>query len=257
MNPRRILAVTLKEAREYRRSPFIVGTMGVLPVIFLVEPLINIFRVGASVPADTVQKAAGSTFLLLLVVPAVVPATLAAYSVIGERDQGTLEPLLTTPIRREELLLGKALAAIVPTVGIAYTLYGIVVLCAELFATNHAVVGTLTQGSLILAELLFAPLLAAWSIWVGTAISVRAGDVRVAQQLGVLASLPPLGVTALVTFQVITPSVGVAVRFALILAVLDVALWRLVSSMFDRERLVTGARASTPAGAPGGGSPPG
>jgi ABC-2 type transport system permease protein len=33
------------------------------------------------------------------VVPAVIPASIAAYSVVGERDQGTLEPLLTTPVR--------------------------------------------------------------------------------------------------------------------------------------------------------------
>jgi ABC-type Na+ efflux pump permease subunit len=37
-----------------------------------------------------------------------VPTFVAACAVVGERQQGTLEPVLTTPIRREELLLGKA-----------------------------------------------------------------------------------------------------------------------------------------------------
>jgi ABC-type Na+ efflux pump permease subunit len=114
----------------------------------------------------------------------------AAYSAVGEREQGTLEPLLTTPLRREELLLGKALGVVVPAVGIAYLLFGLIERCAKLFASNAAVVSALRQGPHILAEILFAPLLAGWSIWVGIGISARASDVRVAQQLGTLSSLP-------------------------------------------------------------------
>ncbi len=42
----------------------------------------------------------------------------AAYAVVGERQQGTLEPVLTTPVRREEFLLGRALASFVVSLGI-------------------------------------------------------------------------------------------------------------------------------------------
>src|SRR4029077_1069665 len=122
----RLSAVLRKELREYRRSPFIVGTMAVLPLVFLIEPLIVIFRLGPSVAASAVDRAVGSTFLLLLIAPALLPAVIAAYSVVGEREQGTLEPLLTTPVRREEILLGKALATIVPAVGIAYAVFVVI-----------------------------------------------------------------------------------------------------------------------------------
>ena len=50
-------------------------------------------------------------------------------------------------------------------------------------------------------RLLFTPLLAGSSIWVGIAISARSSDVRVAQQLGVFASLPPLAIVALMQFK--------------------------------------------------------
>ena len=62
-----------------------------------------------------------------------------------------------------------------------------------------------------------------WSIGVGTAISARSSDVRVAQQLGTLASLPPLAVTALVSFQVVPLGVWTAVGFGLGLLVIDLA----------------------------------
>jgi hypothetical protein len=86
------------------------------------------------------------------------------------------------------------------------------------------------------------PLLAGWSIWVGIAISARSADVRVAQQLGVFASLPPLAVVALITLNVLSPSTGLALGLAAALLALDGLGWRAVAAMFDRERLVTGGR---------------
>jgi ABC-2 type transport system permease protein len=239
----RLGAVLLKELREYRRSPFIIGTMAVLPLIFLVEPIIIIFRLGASVPHAAVDKSVGATFLLLLITPVLIPAVLAAYTVVGEREQGTLEPLLTTPVRREELLLGKALGIVAPAVALSYVVFAIVELSAHLFASNAEVVTALSQGPHVLAELLFAPLLASWSIWVGIGISTRASEVRVAQQLGTLASVPPLAVVALVSFNVFTPSFTISLAFALGLLVADIVMWRIVSAMFDRERLIVGASA--------------
>ena len=55
----RMTAVLRKELREYRRSPFIIGTMAVLPLVFLVEPLVIIFRIGPTVGAAAVDKAVG------------------------------------------------------------------------------------------------------------------------------------------------------------------------------------------------------
>lgn len=246
MSTGRIAAVARKELREYRRSSSIIGTMAALPVIFLVEPILVILRLGSSVRASAVQASVGVTFLLLLITPALIPAVIAASSVVGEREQGTLEPLLTTPVRREELLLGKAMAMVVPAVGIAYVLFAAIELCARLFARNAAVAPALSQGPHVLAEILFAPLLAGWSIWVGIGISARSSDVRAAQQLGTLGSLPPLGVVALMSFDVVTPTATLAVIFAVVLLAADVVLWRVVSAMFDRERLITGARARRP-----------
>jgi ABC-2 type transport system permease protein len=170
-----------------------------------------------------------------------VPATLAAYAVVGERQQGTLEPVLTTPIRREEFLLGKALASFVPSVAISLAVHAFFLACVELFA-RPAVAAALLQGPQLLAQLLFTPLLAAWSIWVGIAISARSSDVRVAQQLGMLASLPSVAVTSLIAFDGIHVALGLALGFAAALLLLDGLGWRIASATFDRERLITGTR---------------
>ena len=79
----------------------------------------------------------------------------------------------------------------------------------ELFA-QPGVASALLRGPDLLAQLLFTPLLAGWSIWVGIAISTRSSDVRVAQQLGMLANLPSVAVTSLIAFNVIHATLGLA-----------------------------------------------
>jgi hypothetical protein len=91
------------------------------------------------------------------------------------------------------------------------------------------------------ADVLFVPLLAGWAIWIGLAISSKASDVRVAQQLGTLASLPPIGLTLLLSFQVLSSTVLLAVLLAGALLLIDCSAYLLVSRLFKGERLITGA----------------
>ena len=199
MSATRIRAIFRKELREFRHNGSIVATMAILPMIFLIEPLIQIFNLPASSAATLAGK---DPLLYMLGIPALVPAALAAYSVVGEREQGTLEPVLTTPIRREELLLGKALAVLVPALVIAYAVFGLAVASIAVFAASP-VASAVLRGAQLLAQVVFTPLLAGWSIWVGMAISARCNDTRVAQQLSVLASLPLVVLAALIAFGVI------------------------------------------------------
>jgi ABC-type transport system involved in multi-copper enzyme maturation permease subunit len=244
----RVRVVVRKEVREFRRNRFVIATMAVLPFFFLITPMLTIFKVPDSASGPQVKVAVGVVSLLMLIVPIVLPPVIAAYSVVGERDQGTLEPVLTTPLRASELLLGKAAAAFIPSVGLAYALYLIVLLSVH-FGAAPVVSSVLLHPSNVLAQVLFTPLLALWSIWVGIGISTRSSDVRVAQQLATLASLPLLGFTSLVSFQIITPSVTLAVGCALGLLAIDLLAWRVVSRLFDRERLVTGHSAARNAAA--------
>jgi hypothetical protein len=47
---------------------------------------------------------------------------------------------------------------------------------------------------------------------------------------------------ALMSFNVIAPTLGLALGLAAALLIVDVLGWRAVAPMFDRERLVTGTR---------------
>ena len=238
VSSRRVRAIFRKELRDYRHNGFIIWTMAIFPLIFLIQPLVVVFLLPASASNELEH---GHLLLYMLGIPAIVPAAVAAYAVVGERQQGTLEPVLTTPVRREEFLLGKALAALVPSVAIAYAVYALFLTCVALFA-QPAVASALLQAPDLLIQLLFTPLLAGWAIWVGIAISARSRDFRVAQQLGILASLPTAVVAALIAFNVIHATLGLALGLAAALLLGDGLGWRIMSATFDRERLITGTR---------------
>jgi ABC-2 type transport system permease protein len=238
MSRTRVMAIVGKEFRDYRRNRYMLVTMALIPTIFLLQPLISILSLpaAASVPLSRQHE-----LLYMLGIPALVPSFLAAASVVTERQQGTLEPVLTTPIRREEFLLAKALAPLVPAIAVSYAVYGLFVILIELFA-HAGVASALLQGPVILAQVIFTPLLALWSIWVGIAISTRSSDVRAAQQLSALGALPLVALSSLIAFNVIHPTLQLAIVLGVVLIVLDRLGWRVVSAMFDRERLITSTR---------------
>jgi ABC-2 type transport system permease protein len=234
---RRVRAIVRKELRDYRRNRQIVVSMAVLPVVFSIYPSVELLALPAS---SSGVLAHTQVLVYMLAVPAIVPAVVAAYSVAGERAQDTLEPVLTTPIRDEELLLGKALAALVPSLAVSYAVVGVFAAAIERFAQPPVASAVLSVPEL-LTQLCFIPLVAGLAIWTGIAISTRSSDPRVATQLSALASAPLIAVTTAISTGGIHVSLGFAIGLGAALLLVDSLGWRIVSPMFDRERLLTGS----------------
>jgi ABC-type transport system involved in multi-copper enzyme maturation permease subunit len=235
---RRVRAIYRKELREYRRKPTIVTGIAILPLIFLIQPPTDVFALPASSASALSHE---DPLPYLLAIAAIVPAMAAAHPVAGERQQGTLEPVLTTPARREEFLPGKALAAPVPSLAVSHAACALFLACIEIRA--HPVTApALVRGPELPAQLPFTPLLAGWPIWAGMAISTRSSDVRVAQQPGMPANLPSVAVTTLIALNVIHATRSPALGGAAALLLLNRLSWRITSATFDRERLITGTR---------------
>jgi ABC-type Na+ efflux pump permease subunit len=241
MSATRIGAVIRKELMEFRRNRLIVTTAAIVPIVFLVSPTAQILALKSSALSTVLERRVQTALFLPLLIPVFVPAILSAYSVVGEREQGTLEPVLTTPVSRVEFLVGKAAAIFVPAIGVSYLMFGVFVAITQ-FAAASPVATAVLHAPQLPAALVFIPLLAGWAIWVGLAISARATDTRVAQQLATLASLPPVAIAALMSFGVISPTFAVVAALAGGLLVIDGLACFAVAQAFDRERLITGTK---------------
>jgi ABC-2 type transport system permease protein len=235
MSRRRVRAIVRKELREMRHNRSLLVGMAVLPLLFLVQPLVAVFALPAT-GAASVRRA--HELVYMLGIPALMPGLLAAYAVVGERRQGTLEPVLTTPIRSRELLLGKAIALLAPAIAVSYVVFGLFVAAVAVFAAP-GVAPALIRGPDVAVQLILTPLVTGWSAWLAMTISARVGDIRVAQQLSMLASLPTVALAALVAFGVLPATHGSALAFGAALLILNALGRRMVVAAFDRERLVS------------------
>ena len=67
-----------------------------------------------SITADALPKTLNAFLFFFMIYTGALPATIASYSMVGEKVERSLEPLLATPATDGEILLGKALAALIP-----------------------------------------------------------------------------------------------------------------------------------------------
>ncbi|MCL4425101.1 MAG: ABC transporter permease subunit [Firmicutes bacterium] len=175
---------------------------------------------------------------LSLVVPLIAPMTIAVHSIIGEKQSGSLEPLLATPIETMELFLGKVLAASLPGVAMGWLNYLLMILVVGWRAPALLSRVVLAPATMLLL-LLGTPILAVLSVSLGVIISSRMNDVRAAQQLGGIVVLPVVGlaITQMVGKIILGPVMIMVLLLLLLLA--DALLIRLGVDRFGRETVLT------------------
>jgi len=191
-------------------------------------------------PAEAMQAFIGQQFnLLFLILPLAIPMTIATYSIVGEKRERSLEPLLATPISTAQLLAGKALAAAGPGVATAWLSGLLYVLLLQIAVPSAAVRGILLGETFLLSLGLIAPLLTILATTVGLMVSSRVNDPRAAEQLGMIVILPILALILGQVAGVITMSSALALGMAAVLVIVDLALLAAAVRLFDRETILT------------------
>ena len=173
-----------------------------------------------------------------LLMPAYIPLSIATFSIIGEKQARTLEPVLATPIRTVELLTGKAVAALVPGVLAGWVTY-VVVRGAGLVRLRPSLFGVVTDPSWLVGVFVLGPAVGLSSVVAGVIVSSRVNDPRVAQQIGGIIIVPIIAVTLLqATGTLLVGATGYLLMAVIVLVVSLVGL-RAGVALFDRETILT------------------
>jgi len=178
-------------------------------------------------------------FLVLLVFAPIAGAmSVAAYTVIGEKQARTLEPLLATPLTTFELLGAKVLGALIPAIGLTFASFGLYFGGVLLLAEPGVYRVLLTVHSLSIVFVL-GPLAALAALQLAVCVSSRVNDARSAQQIGALIILPLSGLlVAQLMGRVQLTTLGIVIA-ALLLVLLNAVLIRIGVAVFDRESILT------------------
>ena len=190
-------------------------------------------------PATAVQAWIFQQFLVLLVLtPVAGGMSLAAYSVIGEKQARTLKPLLATPVTTVELLVAKVLGALLPAIGLTFGCFVTYVTGVALLARPGVFATLLGARSLGIAFVL-GPLAALAALQLAVCVSSRVNDARSAQQIGALVILPISGLLVAQLTGAVVLTVPTIAAVSLVLAGINAALMLVAVALFDRESILT------------------
>ena len=190
-------------------------------------------------PETAIQAWVFQQFLiLLLLTPVAGSMSVAAYSVIGEKQARTLEPLLATPIRTFELLAAKVLGSLIPALALTIACFALYVAAALAFARPGAYRALLTGHSLTIVFLI-GPLAALAALQMAVCVSSRVNDARSAQQIGALIILPIAGLLVAQVTGSFVLSATILLLIAVALIVLNAGLLAFGVALFDRESILT------------------
>ena len=254
-----VTAVCAREWREAAGNKLLVGFTLLPPIVILAAGVLAVWAAALNPPNENdlraiyaaapavqgldpkqaVQGLIAQYFLILfMLIPTVVPLTIAIYSVIGEKNMRTLEPLLATPVRVGELLLAKSIASTVPAVLVTWLAY-LLYLVSVMAVGSPAAVRAVTAPRWVLAVIVMVPLLTALSVNIGILISTRVNDLRVAQQIGGFVVIPvvALGI-AQVTGRVVLDDESF-ISTTVVLLALDVMVFLAARVAFQRENILS------------------
>jgi ABC-2 type transport system permease protein len=176
--------------------------------------------------------------MMFLLTPITGAMALAAHSIVGEKQARTLEPLLATPITTLELLVGKVLGALLPTlaisiVGLVLYFVGIVMLAAP------GVAAAMATGRTALLVFVVGPAAALVSLQAAIVISSRVTDARTAQLFGVLIIIPLTALRVAQFTATLWLSEGMLALAGIGLLVIWMLLTLLSTVLFEREAILT------------------
>jgi ABC-2 type transport system permease protein len=207
--------------------------------VSVVLPLVIRFVVGKPEAAAAVPGLIDAFSFWFVIESCLVPTGIASYSIVGEKIQKSLEPLLATPTTDEEILAGKGIAAFIPS--IISTFIGAVVFIVLIDAFTIELLGYLylPNWNIAMVLLVLAPLACIFSIGINVLTSSRTSDVRTAQQLGLLTLLPFAGIYLMSELGLVSLASTNLLVMSGALFLVDIAVFLLARSTFQREVILT------------------
>ncbi|MQC25861.1 MAG: ABC transporter permease [Chloroflexi bacterium] len=260
---KKIWVIARKEWGEVFRHRLVLFSVAFMPLIFSAIPLVMLYSIrgftdlsalsefsdlmglasqfcGDLVGIECGQYLVLQQFMVLfLLLPAIIPVTIASYSIVGEKTTHTLEPLLATPITTAQLLAGKAIAAALPAIVATLIAFGIFAVGTSFLAASPAVALHLFSPLWMLGIFGVGPLLSIAGVSMAVMISSRVNDPRVAEQVSALVLLPVMAVFMGQIFGAVVLNLRLMGLIALAFIVVDAALLFFATQLFQRETILT------------------
>lgn len=232
-----------KDLAIFRKKKSIIYSVILFPLFVSIGlPMIIGFsgsKGGGGIPAEVLPTLLNAFSFVFIIGAVALPTAIASYSLVGEKVQKSIEPLLATPTTEGEILLGKSIAAFLPPIAAVYI--GAVIFMIFTDALTYGKLGYLyfPNWNMGVIMLLLAPLGSILSIEFDILISSRVSDVRAAQQLGGMVTLPFAGIFILGEANTVSLNANNLLILSATLVAINVFLFYISKTIFRREEILT------------------
>lgn len=177
--------------------------------------------------------------MIFIIVPATLPTIIATYSIVGEKNNRSLEPLLATPTTDGELLAGKIFSSFLPSMGATLLAFSLGVVLLDIIVIPKVGYPLLPNIIWLLSIFLLAPMACLMSVLACVLVSSKVSDVRAAQQLGGFIVMPVVVLMLGVISGFIFLSPLMILLFAAIYGGINLGLFYFARAVFNRETILT------------------
>lgn len=246
----KVWLILRKELKEIFQQRPLIYSLCVVPLILVILGGIVLYNTQASrlsissagqtdlSSAIDTEISVGNLFrMYLLVEPVFIPAIIAAYSIVGEKNTRTLEPLLATPLETWQLLMAKSLSAMIPAIAATWISAGLYI--AELaFFTVPGVLGQIITPAYLILLILMAPVLTLTPVALTVMASSRFNEPRAAAQVSSAIFIVLMLIFSTVgRGQVISPLASLL--STMVMTVVGIILFWIAIGIFQRETILT------------------
>jgi len=172
-------------------------------------------------------------------IPAMIPSLIASSSVIMEKENKTLEPLLATPLKTSELLMGKTLTALVPAFVISTINFIILTIVVDITAFIKLGYAPLPTIEWVIVAFILSPILSFILTMASVIVSSRSTDIRSAQGIGAVIIFPIYLIIGLQLAGFFLINITYLLIGCLVLLAVCPLVLRLAVKIFDRENILT------------------
>jgi len=234
--------IALRDFKIFRRQRYVWYSLIIFPVIIsiLFPTVIQLVAVRTGgLPAARITMLLDAFSMFFVIGAAFVPLSIATYTIVGEKVEKSLEPLLATPLTDGEILLGKTISAFIPTL-VAMSIGGIIFQVGMDVVTfpmlNYYYFPNWTIAVILL---ILMPAAIIMSVEFSVIVSSRVNDVRSAMSFGIVMFLPFMGIYLASELGLITLDIITLLLIAGVIFVIDVILFFVSTTMFKREEILT------------------
>ncbi len=173
----------------------------------------------------------------LLLIPIMIAINIATFSIVEEKQTKTLEPLLATPVKTWELLMGKALSGAIPAIIMSW-LSGLIFIISATFIIPLEVIKVSVNVAWFISLFVLVPGISLMSFLLGVISSSKASDPKSAQNISIIIIIPVLAIIGIQITGILVFSAEMLLLLSTIVYILDLLILRIAVKLFDRESIL-------------------